>query len=126
MHEGTKPSAWKARIQGHLPDLSKQKNLLPEIARRLGDKDFTANIVKLPEDLLRFVAEPQEFLVQTFKELASDQQAAMTLVFLARSRLPVHRFPDSEATLVATSYGVSKAQLAQALQQLEGTFLGNR
>lgn len=126
MKAGTQPSPWKARIKGHLLDLSKQSNLLPEIARRLGDKDFTANIVKLPEDLLRFVAEPQEFLVQTFKELAPDQQAAMTLVFLARSRLPVHRFPDGEATLVATSYGVTKAQLVQALQQLEGTFLVRR
>ncbi|MDP1671073.1 MAG: hypothetical protein Q8L63_03190, partial [Alphaproteobacteria bacterium] len=126
MKAGTQPSAWKARIKGHLLQLSKQSSLLPEIARRLGDKDYTGNIARLPEDLLSFVAQPQEFLVQTFKELAPDQQAAMTLVFLAQSRLPVHRFPDGEATLVATSYGVTKSQLTQALMQLEGSFVIRR
>lgn len=123
---GTQPSSWKARIKSHLPQLSKQNSLLPELARRLGDKDYTGNITKLPDDLLRFIAHPQEFLVQTFKELAPDQQAALTLVFLCRSRLPVHMFPEGEATLVATSYGVTTAKMTQALLQLSGSFVVRR
>lgn len=123
---GNQPPSWKARIKDHLPQLSAEHSLLPELARRLGDKDYTGNIKQIPDDLLRFIAHPQEFLVQTFKELTAEQQAALTLVFLTRSRLPVHLLPDGEATLVATSYGVTKANMTQALQQLAGSFVVRR
>lgn len=123
---GTQPPSWKAKIKHHLPQLSKQNSLLPELARRLGDKDYTGNITTLPNDLLRFIAQPQEFLVQTFKELAPEQQAALTLVFLARSRLPVNTFPEEEAALVAASYGVTTANMTQALFRLGGSFVIRR
>lgn len=120
---GNQPLDWKARIKDHLIQLSKENGLLPELARRLGDKDYTGNIRKLPDDLLSFIAQPQEFLVQTFKELSAEQQAALTLVFLARSRLPVQLLPEVETNLVATSYGVTKANMTQALLQLNGSFV---
>jgi len=120
---GNQPLDWKSKIKDHLRQLSKEYGLLPELARRLGDKDYTGNIRKLPDDLFSFIAQPQEFLVQTFKELSAEQQAALTLVFLARSRLPVQLLPDVEATLVATSYGVTKASMTQALLQLAGSFV---
>lgn len=123
---GTQPPSWKAKIKEHLPRLSKEYSLLPELARRLGDKDYTAHIRKLPDDLLRFIAHPQEFLVQTFKELSAEQQAALTLVFLTRSRLPVHLLPESETALVSASYGVTKTQMTQALLQLAGSFIVQR
>jgi hypothetical protein len=123
---GTQPSVWKARVKDHLSLLSQESSLLPELARRLGNKDYTGNVTKLPDDLLRFIAQPQEFLVQTFKELTPEQQAALTLVFLTQSRLPAHLFPDSEAALVATSYGVTKANMTQALLQLAGSFVVRR
>lgn len=123
---GTQPSRWKTRIKEHLHDLSKQFGLLPELARRLGDKDYTGHIRRLPDDLMRFIAHPQEFLVQTFLELSIEQQAALTLVFLTRSRLQVNVLPESEISLVTISYGVTKAQIVQALQQLAGTFIIRR
>jgi len=123
---GNQPSAWKARIKDHLSQLSKESSLLPELARRLGDKDYTGNVKKLPDDLLRFIAQPQEFLVQTFKELTPEQQAALTLVFLTRSRLPVHLFPEGETELVTASHGVTKANMTQALLQLAGSFVVRR
>ncbi|MGA0585041.1 MAG: hypothetical protein ACO2ER_14195, partial [Castellaniella sp.] len=81
---------------------------------------------QVPDDLLRFIAHPQEFLVQTFKELSAEQQAALTLVFLARSRLPVRLPFEGGASLVAESYGVTKANMTQALLQLEGSFITRR
>ncbi len=50
----------------------------------------------------------------------------MTLVFLSRSRLPVHNFADDECKLVADKYGTSVAGVTQALEQLEGAFLVKR
>jgi len=123
---GTQPPRWKAGIKDHLSQLSREDRLLPEFARRLGDEKFTGNLKKLPDDLLRFISHPQQFLVQTFEELSVEQRAAMTLVFLTRSRLPVQLLPEEEATLVATSYGVTKASLTQALLQLAGSFVVRR
>lgn len=123
---GNQSLDWKAKIKEFLPRLSATYGLLPELARRLGDKDYTGQIKKLPDDLLRFIDHPQEFLVQTFKELSAEQQAALTLVFLARSRLPVHLLPEGEATLVSSSYGVTKANMTQAMLQLAGSFVVRR
>ncbi len=123
---GNQPLDWKAKIKNHLPQISKARSLLPELARRLGDRGYTGRINRLPDDLLRFIDKPQEFLVQTFKELSAEQQAALTLVFLTRSRLPVHLLPEGEANLVATSYGVTKVNMTQALLQLEGSFVVRR
>lgn len=123
---GTQSPSWKAKIKDHLHQLSQERMLLPELARRLGDPTFTGHIKKLPDDLLRFISHPQKFLVQTFEELSAEQRAALTLVFLAKSRLPVHLLPNDDATLVATSYGVTKASMTQALQQLAGSLVVRR
>jgi len=123
---GSQPPSWKARIKDHLPLLSKEGRLLPELARRLADPTFTGHIKKVPDDLLRFISHPQKFLVQTFEELSAEQRAALTLVFLGQSRLPVHLLPDHDATLVATSYGVTRASMTQALLQLAGSLIVRR
>lgn len=123
---GNQPSNWKTKIKAHLPQLSMQYSLLPELARRLGDKDYTGHIHRLPDDLMRFIANPQAFLVQTFMELSAEQQAALTLVFLTRSRLPVNVLPEVETSLVTTSYSVTKPQMTLALQQLDGSFILRR
>lgn len=123
---GAQSPSWKAKIKDHLRQLSQERMLLPELARRLGDPTFTEHIKKLPDDLLRFISHPQKFLVQTFEELSADQRAAMTLVFLAKSRLPVQLLPNDDATLVAESYGVTKASMTQALQQLAGSLVVRR
>lgn len=123
---GSQPPSWKARIKDHLPLLANEDKLLPELARRLGDPTFTGHIKKLPDDLMRFISHPQKFLVQTFEELSDEQRAALTLVFLSQSKLPVHLFPDNDTTLVATSYGVTKAGMIQALMQLTGSLVVRR
>jgi len=123
---GTQPSEWKKKIKAHLPQLSNLNALLPELARRLGDRDYTGSIKALPDDLLRFIANPQTFLEKTFMELSAEQQAALTLVFLTRSRLPISVLPEVETNLAMTGYDVKKTQMVSALQQLAGTFIIRR
>jgi len=123
---GEQPKRWKIRSKSHLPALADEVSLLPEIARRLGDPNYTSGITSIPADLVRFVREPQEFLKGTIQELVVAQQAAMTLVFLARSRLPVHNVAGDECKLVAEKYATSVAAVTQALEQLEGAFLVKR
>ena len=123
---GNQPAAWKRRIKPHLPSLAENPRLLPEIARRLGDRTFTSALMSFPDDLIEFVAEPAEFLIQTIRELDDPHQAAMTLVFLRQGRFPSYDLSSDSTNLVADKFGVTARAIAEALPQLEGSFLSVR
>ena len=126
LKDGKQDKQWKQRVKPHLPILSDNWNLLPEIARRLGDPMLTTGIKQLPDDLNRFVHDPQDYLKKTFLELTESQQAAMTLVFLTRSRLPVSDIASEGCKLVADRYGTTVAAIAQSLQSLDQSFVVKR
>ena len=123
---GNQTAAWKRRIKPHLPALVENPRLLPEIARRLGDSSFTTAVRSLPNDMIKFVAEPAEFLVQSIQELDDAHQAAMTLVFLRQGKLPALDLASESTNLVAEKYGVTTRAIAEALPQLEGSFVAVR
>ena len=120
---GNQTAAWKRQIKPHLPALVLNPGLLPEIARRLGDSSFTKALKSLPADLIKFVAEPAEFLVESIQELDDAHQAAMTLVFLRQGKLPALDLASESTNLVADKYGVTTRAIAEALPQLEGSFV---
>lgn len=123
---GNQTAAWKRQIKPYLPALVENPRLLPEIARRLGDSSFTKALKSLPDDLVKFVTEPAEFLVQSIQELDDAHQAAMTLVFLRQGRLPALDLASESTNLVAEKYGVTTRAIAEALPQLEGSFVAVR
>ncbi len=123
---GEQDGQWKQSIKPHLQTLSEEQTLLPEIARRLGNPMYTTGIHQIPEDLVRFVRSPDEFLRRTFLELTEAHQAAMTLVFLARSKLPVRNVAGEDCKLVADKYGTTVASIAQSLERLDGSYLIKR
>jgi hypothetical protein len=123
---GNQSTRWKQAIKPHLPSLASNPRLLPEIARRLGDSSFTKTLVYMPADLVKFVAEPAEFLVQTIQELDDPHQAAMTLVFLRQGRLPVHELTGESTRLVAEKYDVTPRAIVESLPHLEHSFLSVR
>jgi hypothetical protein len=120
---GDQPARWKSRVKPHLTGLSMQTDLLPEIARRLGNRSYTGAIHTLPDDLERYVAEPMEFLKDTIGELNDAQRAALTLIFLRRSQLPVTARDHELWGLVADKFGVNQIEIGDALDQLKGTFV---
>ena len=123
---GNQPAQWKKLIKKHLPKLANDSRLLPEIARRLGDSSFTKALKVMPDDLIKFVAEPAEFLVQTILELDDAHQAAMTLVFLRQGKLPAYELTGDSTKLVAEKYDVTPRAIAEALPQLDQSFLSVR
>ncbi|MGR8980995.1 MAG: hypothetical protein ACU84H_13015 [Gammaproteobacteria bacterium] len=120
---GNQPRAWKTKIKPFLDSLSENSSLLPEIARRLGDSSYTKGITQFPDDLQRFVSEPMEFLKETLEELSDSQRAALTLVFLYRSRLPVNFNESQFSPIVCDKYCVSSVEIGSALEQLSDTFV---
>ncbi len=66
---GQQPNKWKTSVKPYLQSLAEEASLFPEIARRLGDPNYTAGIRNIPKDLTEFVRAPQEFLRGTFRNL---------------------------------------------------------
>ena len=120
---GNQTVAWKPRVKPYLDGIGKTTDLLPEIARRLGDKTYTAGVRSIPQDLTRFIAEPMEFLEETIGELNDAQRAALTLVFLHRSRLPAVLRDETRWALVGDRFGVKQVDISNALMELNETFL---
>lgn len=123
LKNGNQPSVWKRKLKPYLTKISELPNLLPEIARRLGDKNFTGSVNIFPDDVIRFVAEPMEFLKETINELNDAQKAALAVVFLNRSRLSAVMTDTESTNFVADKYGVTTLEIGNALQELNGTFL---
>lgn len=120
---GNQSSSWKSRIKPQLAALSKEPALLPEIARRLGDRAFTRQITTANDSLLKFIREPKEHLSQTIEELSKLHSAALTLVFLHRGQMPVGQSDVDMQQLVMKHFTVDAESLARALHELKDSFL---
>jgi hypothetical protein len=120
---GNQPPTWKSRIKPQLETLSREATLLPEIARRLADPAYTKHISTAFDDLLKFIREPREHLLQTIKELSKLHRSALTLVFLHRGYMPVGGASPEMMQLVLTHFAVDAESLGQALLHLRDSFL---
>jgi hypothetical protein len=121
--EGNQAHAWKTRVKRCLDEISSSATLLPEIARRLGDRSYTAGIRNIPTDIFSFISRPTSFLKETLKELTVAQRAALTVIFLYRSRFPSHTSTDPRISLVCDKFGVKHADISDALNELDGSFI---
>jgi len=120
---GNQTKEWKSQVKPFLDDLSKKSNLLPEIARRLGNKSYTSGLTLSSQDLEKFVNEPMEYLKETVGELNDAQRAALTLVFLNKSKLSADVRDHEAWSRVCDKFGVSQVEIGDALEQLNDTFI---
>ena len=119
---GNQPSSFRTTLKPHLDELASANQLLPEVARRLGDRSYTTGIFSIPKDVVRFISEPKTFLKETLNELTDPQRAALTAIFLFRSRLPHHIGKDERLSISCDKFGVEMGDAINALKQLEGSF----
>lgn len=80
----------------------------------------------MPNDLIRFVAEPMDFLKESINELNDSQKAALTVVFLNRSKLTLKIDVPEIVKFVSDKYGVSTVDISDAFHQLNGSFLSSK
>lgn len=123
---GNQSRDWKNRVKPFLEGMAEIPRLLPEIARRLGDKNFTKEIIISSDCLERFIAEPVGHLRDTITELNDSQKAALTLVFLARSKLSAKTQDEDLWVRVGDKFGVSQVEIGDAFSQLDGSFLAQK
>lgn len=119
---GDQNMKFRSAVKEFLPVIAKRDDFLPESARRLGTKIFTASLLPTAIGLADFFARPKDFLEQTIENLAPECQAAIALIFLngGRVRSPV---PLEVLEKPASSFGVTIAMLRSQLEALNGSLL---
>ena len=120
---GNQSNYWKAQLKRELDALSAEPHLTPDIARQIGDANFTANIRPSKESVLKFIKSNKAYLLQTVRELSKAHRAALTFVFLHRGRMPVGSQAPQMQDLIAQHYGVDRETLAESVVQLRDSFL---
>jgi hypothetical protein len=119
---GDQPASFRHAVKPYLPEIAERKDFLPETARRLGSGFFAATLQTTREALTSFFAEPQDFLLETIRNLAPDCRAAIALVFMngGNVRSPVAP-PDLDPA--AAAFGTSAGSVREQLEALNGSLL---
>jgi hypothetical protein len=120
---GDQPREVRTQLKPHLVEVADQLPFRPEVARRLGRQAFTTGLIISSTEVLRFMAEPNEFLQDVYQGLEPDHIGALAMVYQS-SELPV---PLESATIereeMLTLVGSAPNRVGNALSVLEGTFL---
>lgn len=119
---GDQDENFRKVVKPILPSIAKRTDFLPELARRLGTKLFTENLVLNAHGVQDFFERPMEFLEQTIENLAPESRGAIALIFLngGKVRSPV---PNEMLVQPATAFGVTPALIRGQLEALNGSLL---
>jgi hypothetical protein len=120
---GSQSGAFKSRIKPMLPRVAEHKRFSPEIARRLGHKEFTKALVMNWPSISDFIDRPMDFLKEVISTLDANSRSALALVFMRNGALDSPIKLDQEEELAIELLGGSKNNVRAALVALEGCML---
>jgi hypothetical protein len=81
---GAQPREFRSGVKPFLEEVVHLEEFLPEVARRLGDPQFTAKLAPFKSDVLAFFENPVEHLVEVVQGLGRDEFAALALLFMSQ------------------------------------------
>lgn len=122
IRRGDQPREWREKAKPFLPAIATNSHFLPETARRLGSRFFTANLELSADSINAFVDEPLEFLKDVLRTLSEPDRAAVALIFLhgpVGVSSPITLSDALETVFRLT--GVGQAEVTRAMEALRGS-----
>ena len=112
---GTQPQVFRETVKPWLGEAAATRRFLPEVVRRFANPRYTKDMSLNRKDVIDFFENPVTWLEGTLSNFAAAEKAALALVFIAGSRLPVP-IPKNEHTLdtidtMQSTFGAVKAAL---------------
>jgi hypothetical protein len=120
---GDQTQSWKRNVKPHLAAVAEVQEFLPGIAERLGDPAFTKSLATTRAEIIRFMQEPREHLIDTINALDDPLRAALVLVYVHQGALIGTAMDPLAAQAVSDLMGVPLPRIRDALGQLRGSFL---
>lgn len=121
--DGDIPQARKKSLKKHLADLARLPAFSPELARRLGSQRFTANLRHDWPSLRGFFERPVSHFADVIHGLSGAETAALTVCLMNDNKLPDPVADTPITRTVCTTYGVGLNEVAEALENLEGSLV---
>ena len=123
IHFGSQTESWKRSVKGHLEAVADVPEFLPGIAERLGDPAFTKGLATTGNELVRFMREPREHLIDTINALDDALRAALVLVYVHQGALDISALDPSAGEVVTSLMGVPLPHILGGLRDLRGSFV---
>ncbi|MEQ1871364.1 MAG: hypothetical protein ABL961_15225 [Vicinamibacterales bacterium] len=120
---GEQTLSWKRSVKPHLEAVAQVADFLPGIAERLGDPSFTKGLGTAEVELVRFMKEPREHLIDTINALDEPLRAALMLVYVHQGALHDEHPDSSAADAVSQLAGIPLPRIRSCLGDLHGSFL---
>ncbi|MFC2071233.1 hypothetical protein ACFLUU_00735 [Chloroflexota bacterium] len=120
---GDQEISYKRRIKYFLNDVAVSRHFLPEIARRLGNRAFTRDLIPNRYSVIDFSEKPMLFLVEVVKSLSAQSRAALTLLFIHGGSIKSPINLDSKDGKALQLLGASIADVREALNQMESSLV---
>ncbi|MCU0121018.1 hypothetical protein N8H74_22370 [Pseudomonas sp. B2M1-30] len=122
---GSQTLEFKKTIKPYLKEVAKLKSFTPEIARRLGGKEFTKKLVISPSGLADFVDRPMEFLKEVIETLDINSRAAIALIFMRGGAIASPVNLDEKEARAIFRMGGNEGLLRSSLTALDGSLIAN-
>lgn len=120
---GGQTNSWKRSVKPFLEEVAATTEFLPGIAERLGDPAFTKSLAVSKSELLRFMREPKEHLIDTINALDGPLRAALILVYVHQGAMPHNGIDAAAALVVSELTSVPAPRIRDSLSELKGSFL---
>ncbi|MFY9327455.1 MAG: hypothetical protein WAO76_05470 [Georgfuchsia sp.] len=120
---GSQLPAFRAEIKPHLPSVAAHPRFIPEIARRLADRNFTKRLHLTEYHLGQFVQKREQLLQEVLDGLDKDSMAALALIYMKKDYLesPISLQETEEDAL--RRLGSSLGKCITALESLNGSLV---
>lgn len=122
---GNQPLTFRREIKPFLKEIASHARFSPEVARRLGNSEFTRGLSVSRSGLTGFVERQEQLLQDIISNLDKHSRAALALIFMRNDALesPVET-RDSE-TSALSRLGSSLGETITALQAMQGSLTVN-
>ena len=120
---GTQPQRFRALIKPHLLNIANSNKFFPEVARRLGNPFFTKLLDVELVQLMRFVEEPKEYLLEIIRQLDRLSFAALALLFMRNGQVSIPPRIEPTETEAMALLGTDLLQLREAFLSLENNLV---
>ena len=84
---GNQAHCFRTKIKLHLEEVASHPRFIPEIARRLGNRFFTKNVLINTSSISDFVERREQLLQEIIQGLDTDSRAALALIYMRNGGL---------------------------------------
>ena len=120
---GNQTRSFRTRIKPHLQAVASHQRFIPEIARRLGNRFYTKDLLIDAGNVNNFVERREQLLQEILRNLDTDSRAALALIYMRNGRLESLIQPRESETNALERLGSTIGRCIPALDALKGSLV---